>query len=207
MTEAEPFDRFKANLSPEDAEKFDDIVARIKGGDRETIQAMGDELRKAMSPQASRSAIGLGTGPDWYVIRVELESGMGQDFEPPPGRDVLISPQHTFRQLAETVNAAFARWDLGHLYAFRLEDGRVIGTPFDDFEARDAARTKIGGRWREGDELRFEFDFGDSWEHRCTVRETEVDPESVYGERPKGPAVIFGWGIVPDQYGRTSPRD
>jgi len=39
-----------------------------------------------------------------------------QDFDPPPGRDILVSPQHNFRQLAEAINALFARWDLGHLF-------------------------------------------------------------------------------------------
>jgi hypothetical protein len=154
-----------------------------------------------------RSSPGLGAGPDWYIVRVELVRSIYGTFEPPPGRDVLISPQHTFRQLAETINSAFARWDLGHLYAFRLDDGRMIGTPFEDFDVLEAARTKIGGRWRRGDSFLFEFDFGDSWEHRCSVMEMEVDPTEVYGKRPKGPAVVFGWGSVPDQYGRSSPRD
>jgi len=206
MNDPDPFSRFKAKMSPQDAKKFEDIVAQIKSGDRETIEAVGTELRNVLSPRTSPSP-GLGAGPDWYVIRVELESGMGQEFDPPPGRDVLISPQHTFRQLAETINNAFARWDLSHLYAFRLEDGRIIGTPFEDSNVLEAARTKIGGRLREGDQFRYEFDFGDSWEHRCMVIETEVDSEEVYGKRPKGPAVILGWGTVPDQYGRSSPRD
>lgn len=155
--------------------------------------------QKAMMP--------LGAGPDWIVVRVDLLSAMDQVFEPSPGRDVLISPQHTFRQLAEVINGAFGRWDLGHLYAFRLNDGRVIGTRVEDLDFLEAARTKIGRRWQKGETFQFEFDFGDSWEHRCTVIQTEVDPEEVYGQRPKGPVAIFGWGTLPDQHGRHSPTD
>lgn len=203
----DPMERWKSKLSPDDAKKFEEITSRIRSGDRDTIAAVGKELRDILLPQPSPSVRGLGAGSDWYIVRVELLSAIYGTFEPPPGRDVLISPQHTFRQLAETINSAFARWDLGHLYAFRLEDGRIIGTPFEDSNVLEAARTKIGGRWREGDSFLFEFDFGDSWEHRCTVTETEVDPAETYGKRPKGPAVIFGWGSVPDQYGRSSPTD
>lgn len=203
----DPLERLKRELSAEDAKTFEETSARIRSGDPHTTAAMGRELRDVLVPEPSRSARDLGAGPDWYIVRVELLSAIYGTFDPPPGRDVLISPQHTFRQLAETINSAFARWDLGHLYAFRLEDGRIIGTPFEDSNVLDAARTKIGGRWREGDSFLFEFDFGDSWEHRCTVMETEVDPAEAHGKRPKGPAVIFGWGTVPDQYGRSSPSD
>lgn len=207
MKDHESFERLKARFSTEDAEKVEDIMSRIQSGDRDTIAKVGDELGKPTVPKTSGSAPGLGAGSDWIIVRVELLSAMDQVFEPPPGRDVLVSQQHTFRQLAETINAAFGRWDLSHLYAFRLEDGRVIGTRFEDLDFLEAARTKIGGRWREGDTFQYEFDFGDSWEHRCTVLETEVDPEEVYGKRPKGPVAIFGWGTLPDQYGRRSPTD
>lgn len=203
MKDPESFERPEARLSPDYAEKVEGIMSRIQSGDRDTIAAVGDELRKVTVPKTSAS----GAGPDWIVVRVELLSGMGQVFEPPPGRDVLVSPQHTFRQLAETINASFGRWDLSHLYAFRLEDGRVIGTRFEDLDFLEAARTKLGGRWREGDTFRYEFDFGDSWEHRCSVLQTHVDPEDMYGMRPKGPVAIFGWGTLPDQYGRRSPTD
>ena len=137
-------------------------------------------------------------------MRVELISGRADGFEPPPGRDILISPQHTFRQFAETINSAFARWDLGHLYMFRLADGAAIGVALEELPHREAARTKIGRR-HEDEVFEYEFDFGDGWLHRCTVLEAEVDPEDVYGVRPKGPVAVWGWGSIPDQYGRTTP--
>jgi hypothetical protein len=142
--------------------------------------------------------------PDgWYVIRVELRSGNGERWVPPPGRDLLVSPGHTFRQLADLINASFARWDLGHSYLFRVSDGTEIGLPFEDDDMRDASRTRIGRR-SLGEELEFEFDLGDSWIHACIVRETGLDPIELYGETPRGPVAIFGWGWIPDQYGRLT---
>jgi hypothetical protein len=140
----------------------------------------------------------------WYIIRVELISGLEGDVETPPGRDILVSPNHTFRQLADTINASFARWDLSHLYAFRLEDGSEVGIPDEDERVRDASRAKIATR-AKGELFEYEFDFGDSWLHRCTILETDVAPDDVYGIKPKGPVAVWGWGSIPDQYGRTIP--
>jgi hypothetical protein len=36
------------------------------------------------------------------------------------------------------------------------------------------------------------------------VLEVGVEPEEVYGVRPKGPVAVWGWGAIPDQYGRTT---
>lgn len=207
MKDQEPVERLMARLSPEDADRSRDIRSRMESGDRDTIAAVGDQLRRLNLPLTSDSGPSPGAGPDWIIVRVEILRAMDQVFEPPPGRDLLVSPQHTFWQLAETINVAFGRWDLSHLYAFHLEDGRDIGTRIEDLDCLDAARTKIGRRWQEGDTFQYEFDFGDSWEHRCSVLEIEVDPEETYGTRPKGPVAIFGWGTLPDQYGRRSPTD
>jgi hypothetical protein len=183
-------------------EAFDEIVRRLRSGDPATTEAIKRELQ-AITSEGGISGPAK-PGRDWYVIRVELQSGRGEIFDPPPGRDFLVSPQHSFRQFADAINQSFARWDLGHLYLFRLADGSTIGTPFEDSSDRAAARTKIGRR-ELGEAFDYEFDFGDSWEHRCTVLDSGVDPEDLFGVRPKGPAVTWGWGAIPDQYGRTTP--
>jgi hypothetical protein len=186
-----------------DDESFDEMVRRLRSGDPGLSDAATQELQSLAAPEKRAGPL-LEPGKDWYIIRVELTSGRAEDFKPPPGRDFLISPRHTFRQLAEAVNAAFARWDLGHLYVFRLADGTRIGTAFEDPSEREAARTKIAKRI-EGEVFDYEFDFGDSWDHRCTVLETRVVPEDAYGVRPKGPVAVWGWGMIPDQYGRAAP--
>jgi len=51
------------------------------------------------------------------------------------------------------------------------------------------------------------FDLGDNWQHRCTVEPKKGDPLEEYGIVPKGPVAIWGWGSIPDQYGRRSFDD
>lgn len=178
---------------------FEEIARRL-AADPALREALADELSRLTIPRRRSGPMPEG----WYVIRVELLSGGGRDLVPPPGRDLLASPNHTFRQLAALINASFARWDLGHLYVFRMADGTEIGVPFEDADVRDAARSKIARR-QAGETFEYEFDFGDSWIHRCTVLRTEVEPVDEYGVKPTGPVAIWGWGTIPDQYGRTTP--
>lgn len=183
---------------------FDEIVRRLRSGDPVSRETVKREQQKLATPRKNEGAPPE-PGKDWYLIRVELVSGRGEVFQPPPGRDFLVSPQHTFRQLAEAINAAFGRWDLGHLYVFRLSDDSRVGTAFEDSSEREASRTKIAKRL-EGEVFDYEFDFGDSWEHRCSVLEIGVVREDAYGVRSKGPVAVWGWGMIPDQYGRTTPE-
>lgn len=190
-------------MSHED-DVFEEIVRQIRGGDPVVRETVDQELGKLTMPRR-RSGPVREPGADWCVVRIELVSGGGRELEPPPGRDLLVSPRHTFRQLAEAINDAFARWDLGHLYLFRLADGTTIGIELEELPFRDASRTKVGRR-REGEVFEYEFDLGDSWTHRCTILETGVDPEEIYGVPPRGPVAVWGWGDIPDQYGRTTPE-
>jgi hypothetical protein len=43
--------------------------------------------------------------------------------------------------------------------------------------------------------------------HLCTVAERKVDPHEVYGEAPDRPVAYWGWGWIPDQYGRRWDGD
>jgi hypothetical protein len=111
------------------------------------------------------------------TVRVELVSGRGTDFDPPPGRVFLVGPGHTFSELADAINLHFARWDLSHLHDFRLVDGREIGFPDPDSpDTLDQARIPVASTLDKGDEFEFVFDFGDHWAHQCRVEEVGVDP-------------------------------
>jgi hypothetical protein len=55
---------------------------------------------------------------------------------------------------------------------------------------------------RPGEQFVYEFDFGDSWLHLCTVGERRIDPIEALGIRPGTPLPYSGWGDIPDQYGR-----
>jgi hypothetical protein len=130
-----------------------------------------------------------------------------------PGRVLIVGPGHTFGQLAEVINQAFARWDLAHLHEFELADGRRIGIPSDEFEPElvweDEAALKVAQVVGPGDEFGFTFDFGDGWRHRCRVLVEKADPREEYGSGPlpKRPVAIWGWGWIPDQYGRESAEE
>lgn len=140
---------------------------------------------------------------EWLAIRVELVSGRGVEFHPPPGRVMLVGPRHTFGQLADEINAAFARWDRAHLHEFRLRDGRRIGYVDDeDPHVIDQAAVLVADAMRENDEFSFVFDLGDDWTHRCRVLAVDLDPREEYGQIPRRPVPIWGWGLIPDQYGR-----
>ena len=142
----------------------------------------------------------------WLRIRVDLVGGRGRGLDPAPGRVMLVGPSHTFEQLAQAIDAAFARWDLSHLHEFELGDGRRIGFPDDEFapelEWLDHAELKVAREVKPGAEFTYVFDLGDDWRHRFVVESEKADPEEEYGLVPTGPVAIWGWGSIPDQYGR-----
>ena len=53
-----------------------------------------------------------------------------------------------------------------------------------------------------GEEFEYVFDLGDNWRHRCVVEREKADPVEEYGALPDRPVAIWGWGSIPDQYGR-----
>ena len=147
----------------------------------------------------------------WLVITVELVSGGERgNLWPRPGRTFLAARSHSFEQLAEAIDDAFGRWDLAHLHEFTLADGTCVGDPDPDWdEGRklvDARRTKLS-RLALGEQFAYVFDLGDYWAHLCTVGTERADPVAAYGVVPSRPVAIFGWGDLPDQYGRRWQGD
>jgi hypothetical protein len=128
---------------------------------------------------------------------------------PPPGRIMLVGPGHSFAQLAEAIDAAFARWDLSHLHAFELADGRLIGYPDPDPivggpEWLDHSELRVARELKPGDRFGYVFDLGDNWRHRCRVLDEKADPLQQLGIVPERPLPCWGWGWIPDQYGRET---
>ena len=147
------------------------------------------------------------------IVRVLLRARGGEEVVGAPGRDLLVSDTHTFADLAGAIDRAFARWDLAHLHEFRFDDGRTIGVvdfeePDDDVADLDETRVTVQqAGLRRGDRFEYVFDFGDSWEHRCTVLRCKVDPMKESGAASSEIVPVFGWGTIPDQYGRTTPEE
>lgn len=147
---------------------------------------------------------------DWVNVRVLLVEGRGEEFDPPPGRVFLVGPGHTFEDLAESIEASFGRWDQSHVREFELPNGRRVGPTDEDADPEliDEAEVEVLGAVRVGDRFTYVYDLGDSWLHRCEV--TEADPDQldwVLEDPPEEPAAVFGWGDLPDQYGRLAESD
>lgn len=146
----------------------------------------------------------------WLSIRIELVSGRGEDYWPRPGRIFAAARSHTFGQLAEAIDGAFARWDLAHLYLFTLSDGtQITATRHWDGEAPQSAidsRATLA-RLKPGEQFAYVFDLGDDWAHLCTVADQRIDPTSELGLTPDRPQPYWGWGQLPDQYGRRWSDD
>jgi hypothetical protein len=70
----------------------------------------------------------------------------------------------------------------------------------------DERKAKLS-RLSQGEQFIYVFDLGDDWAHLCTVRESPIDPIATLGVIPGGPLPYFGWGDIPDQYGRAWSGD
>lgn len=146
----------------------------------------------------------------WLSIRVDLIQGHGENLWPRPGRLFAAARSHTFAQLATAIDDAFARWDRAHLHEFTLADGTRLTTPYMDWQELGPAiddRTARLGRLGLGSQFVYVFDFGDDWAHLCTVGPERIDPDEALGIRPDAPLPFFGWGSIPDQYGRRWDGD
>jgi hypothetical protein len=146
----------------------------------------------------------------WLAIRVDLVEGHAERLWPRPGRIFAAARTHTFKQLADAIDDAFARWDRSHLHEFELTDGTRLMTPFRDWEelgpALDDRRTRLS-RLKRNEQFVYEFDFGDAWTHLCTVGPERIDPEEALGIVPGKPLPYFGWGVIPDAYLRRWDGD
>lgn len=146
----------------------------------------------------------------WLSIRVDLVEGHGEHYWPRPGRIFVAARSHTFAELADAIDDAFARWDRAHLHEFTLADGTRLTTPYEDWEelgpAADDRRTNLS-RLKAGEQFVYVFDFGDDWAHLCTVGPMRVDPIETLGIVATGPLPYWGWGDIPDQYRRRWDGD
>lgn len=146
----------------------------------------------------------------WLSIRVELIEGGGRTLWPRPGRVFAAARTHTFAALAEAIDIAFARWDRAHLCLFELADGTDVCGPIpwdDPPEGSVPAPAARLSRLAAGEQLLYSFDMGDDWTHLCTVADERIDPLEALGITPSAPLAYWGWGDIPDQYGRRMEDD
>jgi len=78
----------------------------------------------------------------WLQIRVDLLGTAASDLDPCPGRILIVAPAHTFEELADAINQAFARWDLSHLHEFELADGAGSASRATSTRPSSSGRTR-----------------------------------------------------------------
>lgn len=147
----------------------------------------------------------------WLSIRVDLVEGHGEHLSPRPGRIFAAARTHTFEQLADSIDDAFARWDRSHLQEFTLDDATRLCIPDPDWETEgekteDVRVVKLS-RLRPGEQFVYVFDLGDAWGHLCTIGPERIDPVETLGVLPDRPLPCWGWGDIPDQYRRRWDGD
>ncbi|HWH32424.1 MAG TPA: hypothetical protein VNU01_07095 [Egibacteraceae bacterium] len=148
------------------------------------------------------------------TIRVVLADGQGIEFDPTPGRVMLARSDHTFAELADAIDTAFGRWDPSPSHEFEVEGRLVASDPtavpvlMPDAAPEDSdARALEDVGLRPGSRFTYLFDPSQRWVHRCRVEQSGLDPFTLIEEEPDVPVPVFGWGDVPDQYGRIDEDD
>jgi hypothetical protein len=155
----------------------------------------------------------------WLSIRVELVEGRGERFWPRPGRILAAARSHTFAQLADAIDDAFARWDRAHLHKFELADGLRLTTPYEEWDSvgsvADDRRTNLS-RLKPGEQFVYVFDFGDDWTHLCTRGARAHRPARCPRHHPGRAPIALGLGQHPGperpplggrRWGVTSARE
>jgi hypothetical protein len=103
--------------------------------------------------------------PAKVVPAVELAVSL-RDVDPPVWRRLLVPERATLRDLTGLLQAAMG-WQGAHLSMFEL-DGRPYGDVEDTVDLGDPRLVRIGSL-DEGTAFRWDYDFGDGWEHDVRV--------------------------------------
>jgi len=120
--------------------------------------------------------------------------------KPPIWRRFEVPSDITLARLHLVIQLGFG-WENSHLYLFETPAGRY-GDPDPDIDLRSAAAKKLSAvaDW-PGDKLRYEYDFGDGWEHDIVVEAVQpaehgiAYPRCTAGKRACPPEDSGGiWG-------------
>jgi len=110
-------------------------------------------------------------GTSIYQLKVTL-----QGTKPPIWRRILVPDTITLPKLHQVLQIAMG-WTDSHLHSFAQGD-ELYGEPHEDMDyMRNEARVKLNSLLqKEKDAITYEYDFGDSWDHK-TVLEKSLPPD------------------------------
>jgi hypothetical protein len=120
------------------------------------------------------------------------------DTEPPVWRRLLVPATIRLDRLDRVIQAAMG-WTNSHLHMFIHPSGRY-GVPDLDFPLHDERRATLRDLVdREGETVRYEYDFGDGWEH-------EIALEQLLAAEPGGrhPTCLAGARACPPEDSEVS---
>jgi hypothetical protein len=116
-------------------------------------------------------------------VRLRLRVALA-GVRPPIWRRLEVTGKLTLAQFHRVLQAAMG-WTDSHLHLFVAGRQHYSDPSFElEFEVRNERQTTLGELLRRpGDGMRYEYDFGDSWEHRIML-------EEVLPPRPGAPAAV-----------------
>lgn len=183
----------RARRSPEEQALLDSVVAQIRGsgdpraGLAQLLQALGNPLLDGLIDDERNRAIDLPDPPlhpALLTVRVDLRGA-----KPPIWRRLELRGDLTLEQLHDHLQAAMG-WTDSHLHRFWPAGAERSASYFvtdvdvsegdDGTHERDARLDQV--LRHTGEVLAYEYDFGDSWEHRISLERqrpaTDDDPPS-----------------------------
>ena len=122
----------------------------------------GGRLRLSRASEQARLARVGPVQPGDQVAQLDITL---LDTDPPVWRRMLVPTTIPLDRLSDVIQAAMG-WTGTHLHAFVHRSGRY-GPPDPDFPVRDERRATLQDL--AGDGFRYEYDFGDGWEHEIRL--------------------------------------
>jgi hypothetical protein len=145
----------------------------------------------------TRAVAGTRAAPSSSVHRVKVTL---RGTRPPIWRRFEIPSELTLSQLHTVIQRGFG-WQGGHMWLFETPTGD-FGVPDADLGFRNAASQRLSAvAAASRDRVRYEYDFGDGWEHDIVVEEVLpaeagiAYPRCTAGKRARPPEDCGGvWG-------------
>lgn len=99
-----------------------------------------------------------------------------KDTKPPIWRRILVAPEMTLDRLNDVIQIVMG-WTNSHMHQFETPEGRFADPAFELEEAGNSRKITLASvLHRPKSSIRYEYDFGDSWNHQI-VLEKIVDLE------------------------------
>jgi hypothetical protein len=182
-----PASQLAQPLTPPTPERVEQFKALKRFG--KALQSIADRATDKVAQKAARSAASKATaeaaasGKRRYMdFRVVLDN-----ISPPIWRRFLLAENSTFDDLHYAIQDSMG-WQCSHLFEFHGRKGRqpIAKPPFAEIDELDSFDEDVPATdklklssyfFAKGDRCRYEYDFGDGWEHRITLRGIVEFPE------------------------------